>query len=92
MRLGRAQKLLPWAPLAIRLSMGVIFLAHGAQQLFGIWDGPGLPEPIAISKAAARIPAYLSLIAAGANRYLVKPLNLRGFLQILDEALSERKV
>jgi putative oxidoreductase len=66
-RLGRAQKLLPWAPLAIRLSMGVIFLAHGAQQLFGIWDGPGLPEPIAISKAAGRIPAYLSLIAAGAE-------------------------
>ena len=65
MRLGSAQKLLPWAPLALRLSLGVIFLAHGAQQLFGIWDGPGLPEPIGISKVAGRIPAYLTLVSAG---------------------------
>jgi len=65
MRLSSAQKLLPWAPLAIRLSLGVIFVAHGAQQLFGIWEGPGLPEPIGISRATGRIPAYLILIAAG---------------------------
>jgi putative oxidoreductase len=65
MKLGSAQELLPWAPLALRLSLGVIFLAHGAQQLFGIWDGPGLPEPIGISKAAGRIPAYLTLVSAG---------------------------
>jgi putative oxidoreductase len=64
MRLGRAQKLLPWAPLAIRFSLGVIFFAHGAQQLFGLWDGPGLPEPIGISKAPWRITAYFALISA----------------------------
>jgi putative oxidoreductase len=65
MRLSHARKLLPWAPLAIRLSLGIIFVAHGTQQLFGIWDGPGLPTIIQIQKASGHMPAYLTFIAAG---------------------------
>jgi len=68
MRLRSAQKLLPWAPLAIRLSLGAIFLAHGAHQLFGIGDGPGLSEPIPISPNRS-ISVYLSFIA-GATEFL----------------------
>jgi putative oxidoreductase len=68
MRLSSAQKLLPWAPLVIRLSLGIIFLAHGAHQLFGIWDGPGLSQPIRISNGS-RIPVYLTFVA-GATEFL----------------------
>ena len=64
MRLSHARKLLPWAPLAIRLSLGIIFVAHGGQELFGIWDGPGLPPPIEFQRASGRIAAYLRLVAA----------------------------
>lgn len=31
-----------WALLAARLAVGVIFMAHGAQKLFGAFGGPGL--------------------------------------------------
>jgi len=31
-----------WGTLPIRLALGIIFLAHGSQKLFGAFGGPGL--------------------------------------------------
>jgi len=35
-----------WALLVARVAVGVVFMAHGAQKLFGAFGGPGLPAVI----------------------------------------------
>ncbi|MDT4951954.1 MAG: putative oxidoreductase [Acidobacteriota bacterium] len=38
----RDRSAVDWALLAARVFVGVIFMAHGAQKLFGAFNGPGL--------------------------------------------------
>lgn len=31
-----------WAPVVIRLILGIVFMIHGSQKLFGAFEGPGM--------------------------------------------------
>jgi putative oxidoreductase len=48
----------PYGLAALRLCVGAVFLAHGAQKLFGVWDGPGLAGTAELFANLGLIPAY----------------------------------
>ena len=50
----------------------------------------GYRMPVIILSADATPRQVERLLAAGAHRYMVKPLDVKEFLQILDETLKER--
>ena len=68
-----------WAMLPLRLTLGVIFIAHGAQKVFGTWEGPGLrafmnfPPPYPFMR-----PAWLWMGAAAVAELLGGILVLLG--------------
>jgi putative oxidoreductase len=50
--------------LIVRVVLGVIFFAHGAQKVFGWYGGPGLRGVIGYFKQSLGIPAPLTVLAA----------------------------
>ena len=51
-----------WGPLPIRIALGVIFIAHGGQKLFGLWGGARAPGNLGHIRAQYGNPtmAYLN--------------------------------
>ena len=45
-------------PTVLRLAVGVVFAAHGAQKLFGLWNGGGLNGTAAFFAQLGLTPAY----------------------------------
>ncbi|MBI1847149.1 MAG: DoxX family protein [Candidatus Rokubacteria bacterium] len=53
-----------WSHLVVRVVLGIIFFAHGAQKVFGWFGGPGLKGVIGYFKQALGVPAPLAALAA----------------------------
>ena len=78
----------PYGPAALRLCVGAVFLAHGAQKLFGAWNGPGLAGttafftslglpyayPLAILVAITELVGGALLILGGLTRWVALAL------------------
>ena len=68
-----------WITLPIRLALGIIFIAHGAQKVFGMWGGPGWgaftggTTPFSFMR-----PAWLWLAAAALSELIGGALVLLG--------------
>jgi len=63
--IGALRKASGWAPLPLRLALGVIFIAHGSQLLFGAFGGPGLSGSAAfLGKMGFRPPMLWAVLVA----------------------------
>jgi putative oxidoreductase len=77
-----------YGPAVLRLCVGAVFLAHGAQKLFGLWGGPGLsgtttfftnlglpaPYPLALLVAVTEFAGGALLILGGLTRWVALAL------------------
>src|ERR1700738_4554176 len=58
----------PYGPAVLRLCVGTVFLAHGAQKLFAAWGAPGLAGTAGLFESLGLTPAYpLAVLAAVAE-------------------------
>jgi putative oxidoreductase len=55
----------PFGPLVLRLAIGSVFVAHGAQKLFGVWGGGGPSGTAAFFQAHGLSPAYVLALLVG---------------------------
>ena len=66
--------------LALRLAAGVIFVAHGAQKLFGWFGGHGLEGTAGWMESIGLAPGYVLAMLAGSAEFFGGLLLLFGFL------------
>lgn len=59
-----------FAPLALRLPVAIIFMAHGAQKLFGWFGGYGLEGTGQWMASIGLEPGYLMALGAGSAEFL----------------------
>ncbi|QSP96375.1 DoxX family protein [Marinobacter salinisoli] len=58
-----------FAPLALRVPAGIIFMAHGAQKLFGWFDGYGLEGTGQWMASIGLEPGWLMALGAGSAEF-----------------------
>ena len=58
-----------FAQLALRIPVGIIFIAHGAQKLFGAFGGYGLEGTGQLMASIGLTPGYLMALLAGGAEF-----------------------
>jgi len=58
-----------WDPLTLRVPVGIIFIAHGAQKLFGWFGGYGLEGTGQFMASLGLNPGYLMALLAGGAEF-----------------------
>ena len=66
---GTRTSLPAYGPAVLRLALGAVFIAHGAQKLFGIWGGGGLEGTAAGFAQTGLQPSYFLAILAGVAEF-----------------------
>ena len=58
-----------WAPLVLRIPVGIILIAHGGQKLFGLFGGYGLEGTGQWMDSVGIHPGYLMALLAGSAEF-----------------------
>lgn len=58
-----------WSPLALRVPVGIILVAHGAQKLFGAFGGYGLEGTGQFMASIGLTPGYLMALLSGSAEF-----------------------
>ncbi|WP_340678587.1 DoxX family protein [Paraglaciecola sp.] len=69
-----------FAPLALRIPIGITFIAHGAQKLFGAFGGYGLEGTGQWMASIGLEPGYLMALLAGSGEFFGGLLILLGLV------------
>jgi len=69
-----------WGSLALRVPIGIIFTAHGAQKLFGWFGGHGLEGTAGWMESIGLAPGMLMAFLAGAGEFFGGVLLILGLL------------
>src|SRR6266567_4283817 len=56
-----------WVITIVRIVLGVVFFAHGAQKALGWFGGAGLQSTVRVFREQLRIPAPLALLSVAAE-------------------------
>lgn len=62
---GETSTIAAYGPAVLRLALALVFIAHGAQKLFGIWGGGGLSGTATFFAQLGLEPAYPLAVAVG---------------------------
>lgn len=73
-----------FAPLALRIPIGIIFMAHGAQKLFGWFGGYGLEGTGGWMESIGLAPGFLMALLAGSAEFFGGLFILLGLLTRLS--------
>lgn len=66
---GESSSIAAYGPAVLRLALAAVFIAHGAQKLFGIWGGGGLSATAAFFGQLGLGSEYPLAIAVGAIEF-----------------------
>jgi putative oxidoreductase len=80
---GESSSIPAYGPAVLRLIVGVVFVGHGAQKLFGAWGGLGLSGTTAAFTQLGLEPAYPLAVIAGASEFCGGLLLLPGVFTAL---------
>jgi putative oxidoreductase len=69
-----------YAPLALRIPIGIIFMAHGAQKLFGWFGGYGLEGTGGWMESIGLAPGFIMALMAGSAEFFGGLFILLGLL------------